>query len=147
MTVAERKNGQNYAGDVNLPAPKIVYRTIRQVFPTCRIFREMPPDAERIKTDKGMDFTNMVIFCKKSSTEPLTFRRPQAADYLHSSARREFLGLSHEVAEEDMMGGSEGAGIMRSNETGKVAKWHAKSAMGHWSLMRTAIPAFVWERW
>ncbi|KAG5950010.1 hypothetical protein E4U53_005565 [Claviceps sorghi] len=135
----------NYAGDVNLPASKIVYRTIKQVFPTCRIFREAPPDPESIKTNGGMDFTNMVIFCNKSPTEPLRFRRPTVADYLQSSARREFLGLSHEVAEADMLG--EGDDIMRRNETDKLAKWHDKSAMGHWTLMRTAIPAFVWEKW
>ncbi|KAG5978892.1 hypothetical protein E4U55_005804 [Claviceps digitariae] len=135
----------NYAGDLNLPAPKIVYRTIKQVFPTCRIFREMPPDVESIQTNGGMDFTNMVIFCIKSPTGLLRFRRPTAADYLQSSAREEFLELSHEVAEGDMLG--EGADIMRRNETDKVARWHDKSAMGHWRLMRTAIPAFVWERW
>lgn len=135
---------QNYAGDLNLPAPKIIYRTIKHVFPTCRIFREMPPDVESIQI-KGMDFTNMVIFCKKSPAEALTFRRPTVADYLQSSARQEFLGLTHEVSEADMLG--DGADIMRSNETDKVAKWHEKSAMGHWGLMRSAIPAFVWERW
>jgi hypothetical protein len=45
---------------VALPAPKMIYRTIKQVFPTCRIFREMPPDVEAIK-EKGMDFTNKVF--------------------------------------------------------------------------------------
>ncbi|KAG6010927.1 hypothetical protein E4U21_002597 [Claviceps maximensis] len=135
----------NYAGDISVPAPKIVYRTIKQVFPTCRIFREAPPDLESIKTDKGMDFTNMVIFCNKSPSEALRFRRPTAADCLQSSARQEFLLLSHEVDEGDMLG--EGADVMRRNETFKVAKWHDKSALGHWSLMRSTIPAFVWEKW
>lgn len=134
----------NYAGDLNLPAPKIIYRTIKQVFPICRIFREMPPDVESIKT-KGMDFTNMVIFCRKSPTAALTFRPPTVEDCLQSAARQEFLILSHEVPEGDML--DEGADIMRSNETDKVAKWHVQSAMGHWGLMRTSIPAFVWERW
>ncbi|KAG6198281.1 hypothetical protein E4U10_007081 [Claviceps purpurea] len=136
----------NYAGDLSLPAPKIIYRTIKQVFPTCRIFRETPPDAENIKANKGMDFTNVVVFCKKSPpTEPLTFRRPTLADYLQSSARQEYLGLSHEVPESDLLG--EGDDIMRRNETDKVARWHDQSAMGHWGLMRIVIPAFVWEKW
>lgn len=144
--IATNRKIQNYAGDLSLPAPKIIYRTIKQVFPTCRIFRETPPDAESIKANKGMDFTNVVIFCKKSPpTEPLTFRHPTLADYLQSSARQEYLGLSHEVPESDMLG--EGDDIMRRNETGKVARWHDQSAMGHWGLMRIVIPAFVWEKW
>ncbi|KAK2603516.1 hypothetical protein QQS21_004285 [Conoideocrella luteorostrata] len=134
----------NYAGDLALPAPKIIYRTIKQVFPSCRIFREMPPDTEAIRT-KGMDFTNMVIFCKKSADTALTFRRPTTQDFLQSSARQEFLNLKNEVPEADMLG--EGDDIMRKNETAKLAKWHEKSALGHWGLMRTAIPAIVWERW
>ncbi|KIE03720.1 spermine/spermidine synthase, partial [Metarhizium majus ARSEF 297] len=135
----------NYAGDLTLPPPKVIYRTIKQVFPTCRIFREMPPDAEALKT-KGMDFTNMVIFCKKSDSSPLSFRRPTTKDFLQSPARREFLGLPNEIPETAMLiGGDEG--ILRKNETAKLAKWHETSALGHWSLMRTSIPALVWEKW
>lgn len=136
---------QNYAGDLTLPPPKVIYRTIKQVFPTCRIFREMPPDAESLKT-KGMDFTNMVIFCKKSDSSPLSFRRPTTKDFLQSPARREFLDLPNEIPETAMLiGGDEG--VLRKNETAKLAKWHETSALGHWSLMRTSIPALVWERW
>ncbi|EFY91293.1 spermine/spermidine synthase [Metarhizium acridum CQMa 102] len=135
----------NYAGDLALPPPKVIYRTIKQVFPTCRIFREMPPDTESIKT-KGIDFTNMVIFCKKSDGSPLSFRRPTTKDFLQSPARQEFLGLPNEMPETAMLiGGDEG--ILRKNETAKLAKWHETSALGHWSLMRTAIPALVWEKW
>ncbi|TWU73036.1 hypothetical protein ED733_001734 [Metarhizium rileyi] len=135
----------NYAGDLSLPPPKIIYRTIKQVFPTCRIFREMPPDTETINS-KGMDFTNMVIFCRKSDELPLTFRRPTAKDFLQSPAREEFLGLPNEIPESAMLVG-EDEGILRKNETDKLAKWHETSALGHWSLMRAAIPAMVWERW
>lgn len=104
----------------------------------------MPPDVEIIKS-KGMDFTNMVIFCKKSSDTALTFRRPTAKDFLQSSARQEFLDLKNEIDETAMLVGNDG--IMRKNETEKLAKWHQESAMGHWTLMRSAIPAMIWERW
>ncbi|PNY27625.1 Polyamine aminopropyltransferase, partial [Tolypocladium capitatum] len=133
----------NYAGDLALPAPKIIYRTIKQVFATCRIFREMPPDAESIK-DKGTDFTNMVIFCKKSAT-PLKFRAPTTKDYLQSSAREEFLHLKNEIPQATFLSGD--ATILRSNDTSVVARWHEQSAMGHWAVMRTALPAKVWEQW
>jgi hypothetical protein len=123
----------------------MIYRTIKQVFPTCRIFREMPPDVEAIK-EKGMDFTNMVIFCKKSGDTPLGFRHPTDKDMLQSSARREFLYLKNEIPETAMLVGDD-EDILRRNETEKLVKWHEKSALGHWALMRIAIPAMVWERW
>ncbi|KHN99112.1 spermine/spermidine synthase [Metarhizium album ARSEF 1941] len=135
----------NYAGDLTLPSSKVIYRTIKQVFPTCRIFREMPPDMEAVKTT-GLDFTNMVIFCKKTDDSPLSFRRPTAKDFLQSPAREEFLPLPNEIPETDMLLG-EDEGILTRNETSKLAKWHETSAIGHWSLMRLAIPAMVWERW
>ncbi|GAO16302.1 hypothetical protein UVI_02016890 [Ustilaginoidea virens] len=134
----------NYAGDLSLPAPKVIYRTIKQVFPTCRVFRETPPDVEAIKSN-GADFTNMVVFCKNSVDSPLTFRRPTPKDYLESSARREFLQLTNEVPEAEILGGNQE--LVRRNGTEKVAKWSVKSALGHWALMRTAVPAKVWERW
>ncbi|KND88209.1 Polyamine aminopropyltransferase [Tolypocladium ophioglossoides CBS 100239] len=134
----------NYAGDLTLPAPKIIYRTIKQVFPTCRIFREMPPDAQAIK-DKGADFTNMVIFCKKSAA-PLKFRAPTTKDYLQSSAREDFLHLKNEIPQAEFLSGDD-ATILRGNDTSVVAKWHEQSAMGHWAVMRTALPAKVWEQW
>ncbi|POR34404.1 Polyamine aminopropyltransferase [Tolypocladium paradoxum] len=134
----------NYAGDLALPAPGIIYRTVKQVFPTCRIFREMPPDAEAIK-EKGTDFTNMVIFCTRSAM-PLTFRAPTTEDYLQSSAREEFLHLSNEIPQAEFLSGGD-ATILRKNDTSAVVKWHEQSAMGHWAVMRTALPAMVWEQW
>lgn len=104
----------------------------------------MPPDAEAIK-DKGADFANMVIFCKKSPTT-LTFRAPTTKDYLQSSARQEFLHLNNEIPEAEFLSGDD-ATILRKNDTSVVAKWHEQSALGHWAVMRTALPAKVWEQW
>jgi hypothetical protein len=136
---------QNYAGDFLLPPPKMVVQTIREVFPSCRVFRESErPTEEKLKQD-GQDFTNMVIFCKKSSG-PLTFREPVSADYLGSRARQAFLMPQEEVKDGDFRS-DEDLGLLTFNETEKLEKWHDKGALGHWDVMRLVLPAQVWEMW
>ncbi|PHH81057.1 hypothetical protein CDD82_1363 [Ophiocordyceps australis] len=135
----------NYAGDLALPPPGIILRTIKQVFTTCRVFREMPPDAKAIQ-EKGTDFTNMVIFCSKDAEAPLRFRKPETGDLLNSHARKQFLHLQNEVSQAEVLAGSD-EGILRRNDTTSVEKWHQQSALGHWAIMRTAVPALVWEQW
>ncbi|KAM4063066.1 spermine/spermidine synthase domain-containing protein [Hirsutella rhossiliensis] len=134
----------NYAGDLALPAPGIVFRTIKHVFPTCRIFREVPRDDVALK-EVGVDFANMVIFCTKTSS-PLTFRMPTQADHLQSAIRQEFLRLQHEIPQTELLSGDD-ASILRKNDTGALVAWHEQSALGHWAIMRTVLPAWVWERW
>ncbi|UNI18234.1 hypothetical protein JDV02_004513 [Purpureocillium takamizusanense] len=134
----------NYAGDLSLPTPKLIYRTIKHVFPTCRIFRESPVDAEAAK-GHAPDFTNLVIFCKKTAG-PLRFRAPTARDLLRSPAREEFLALKHEVAQDVLLSG-EDASVLSRNDTSAVVKWHETSALGHWAIMRNALPDMVWEQW
>jgi hypothetical protein len=38
-------------------------------------------------------------------------------------------------------------GVMRESETSNVTEWHKTSAAGHWAVMRTVLPASIWERW
>ncbi|PFH62384.1 hypothetical protein XA68_13823 [Ophiocordyceps unilateralis] len=136
----------NYAGDLALPAPTVIFRTIKRVFPTCRVFREVPPDAKAIELD-GADFANMVIFCTKSNA-PLTFRRPTQADHLESATRKQFLNLDHEMLESEFLSRDEDeTTILRRNDTSAVEKWHEQGALGHWAIMRRMLPASVWERW
>lgn len=158
---------QNYAGDFTLPPPKIVVHTIRQVFPSCRIYRENPRDDAEVARE-GRDFTNMVIFCVKSSSGGLlTFRDVRPADFLQSKTRPHFLPPRHEVRDEDYFAttGEEGgkAGgkekgereegevevvpILRRNDTKALESYHETSALGHWVVMRTVVPDFVWENW
>lgn len=129
-------------------------RTITDVFPSCRVFRESPPAADLREGDP--DFTNMVIFCKKTEGE-LTFRRAGEPDFLQTHSRRQYLQPQHEVGlgafladrsdPADRRSRDEGAGILRGNETEKLAQWHTASAMGHWGIMRTVLPDRVWEQW
>jgi hypothetical protein len=128
-----------------LPPPKIVVDTIRHVFPSCRIFRESEsPSEEKIKEDV-QDFTNMVIFCKKTAGS-LSFRKPVPADYLGSRARQAFLMPQNEVQDSGFRS-SEDLGLLTFNATEKLGKWHDQSALGHWDVMRLVLPAQVWEMW
>lgn len=117
--------------------------TIKEVFPSCRVFREgEPPSAETVE-ETGRDFDNVIVFCTKTD-EKVTFREPKEADYLQSLARRAFLLPKHEVDESAF---SADVGILRVNETEKLAEWHDQSALGHWAVMRTVVPNYIWQNW
>ncbi|KAK0628920.1 S-adenosyl-L-methionine-dependent methyltransferase [Bombardia bombarda] len=122
----------------------VIAITIRQVFPSCRIFREHPRDPAEV-AKHGQDFTNMVIFCTKQP-RAISFRPPAAADLLNSPSRDAFLLPKHEVTDDDFVAGEDGD-VLRRNDTAKLVKWHETSALGHWTVMRTVLPAVVWEGW
>ncbi|KAH8665826.1 spermine/spermidine synthase family protein-like protein [Tricladium varicosporioides] len=136
----------NYAGDLTLPPPRIIVSTIRSIFPSCRIFRESAPDHDKIETD-SRDFTNMVIFCTKSASQPVKFRAPNEKDFLGSRARKMFLVPRHEV-EGSVLEEREGdGGVLWKNGTERFQGWQEQSALGHWAVMRTVLPEWVWEMW
>lgn len=94
----------------------------------------------------GSDFTNVVIFCKKESGS-LDFRDATAADMLGTYARQEFLQPKYEVKEDGFLASPDEVGILRANDTDVVRRSHKTSALGHWKIMRTILPAAVWEKW
>jgi hypothetical protein len=112
---------------------------------------------EKLAEEKR-DFTNMVIFCTNSASpsSTISFRKPTEKDFLGSRARRAFLLPKHEVTEEMLKMGVDGTevvekegegGILRSNETERFVAWQQQSALGHWAVMRTVLPGWVWEEW
>ena len=117
--------------------------TILHVFPKCRLFREMPAS-----TPLGAeDFTNLVIFCVKS-TRPITFRQPVESDFLASSARRQHLMPQHEVDKRfyrRILGGN--GSVIRRGQTKELESSQMRSAIGHWYVMRSVLPDVVWENW
>ncbi|KAH8701819.1 spermine/spermidine synthase family protein [Talaromyces proteolyticus] len=134
----------NYAGDLSLPSAGLVVRTIRSVFPLCRIFRENGSD----KSDSDpLGFTNMVIFCKKTSKEPLNFRAPQPNDYLGSKSRKAYMYPQHEINPNIFGAGDTDTNqqVLQIGKTELLKKYHTQSAIGHWKIMRTVLPAKVWE--
>ncbi|PTB64607.1 S-adenosyl-L-methionine-dependent methyltransferase [Trichoderma citrinoviride] len=136
----------NYAGDLMLPTSKTIVRTIMKNFPTCRLFRENPPD-KRAVAETGTDFTNLIIFCRK--VDKLTFRDPVPGDYLNSPSRQSFLTPQHEISPRDLfaIGKDEEGSVLYRNGTDKASEGQQANAAGHWAVMRTALPARFWENW
>jgi hypothetical protein len=123
----------------------MVVRTIMEVFPSCRIFREAPRPTDEEVAKQGKDFTNMVIFCTKTGPE-LDFRTATPSDFLDSRAREAFLVPANEVEVGEFTSG-EDFGFLTANNTQKLEKWHEKSATGHWEVMRIVLPGSLWESW
>lgn len=120
-------------------------RTIKEVFPSCRIFRESPgPSAEKLAED-GRDFDNVVVFCRKTA-DKITFRPLVEADFLQSRARVHYLMPKNEVSESAFLT-SDDIKIVQKNDTGTLTKYHDKTALGHWAVMRDVIPKNIWENW
>ncbi|KAI0392268.1 spermine/spermidine synthase [Xylariaceae sp. FL0594] len=135
----------NYAGDFTLPPLSIVVNTILDIFPSCRIFRENEAPSKETVGESGHDFDNVMIFCTKTN-DKITFRRPVEADYLRSISRKQFLVPKHEVPL-SAFSPREQVGVLRVNETNKLAKWHDQSALRHWEVMRTVMPGKIWNQW
>lgn len=130
----------NYAGDLATAPASLIYRTITSVFSSCRVFREV----EAPSTDSAeVDFTNMVFFCTKTS-KPIEFRKPVESDFLGSGARQEHLLPKYEIPSAKFRHGGH---VLTTRNTKELEKWQVKSAIGHWKLMRTVMPAAVWENW
>ncbi|EAS31307.3 spermine/spermidine synthase [Coccidioides immitis RS] len=132
----------NYAGDLTLPSAGLIVRTILAAFPSCRVFREGQPTA-----GPAGDFTNMVIFCTKTESA-LEFREPITSDYLGSMSRESYMFPKFEIEKDTFKNAGSGhPDILDKNQIGQLQKWHSQSAIGHWKIMRTVLPAAVWEKW
>ncbi|KAL8948343.1 MAG: hypothetical protein Q9222_005464 [Ikaeria aurantiellina] len=125
----------NYAGDLRLPSAFLVIKTVLAVFPSCRLFREEAAPAEPSTTD----FTNLVMFCQKVAG-PFTFRKPVKADFLGSQARQHHLLPQHEVDQQLYAECCEQR-FVRKNNTQDLNKAQLHSALGHWKVMRSVLPA------
>ncbi|KAI1871276.1 uncharacterized protein JN550_004721 [Neoarthrinium moseri] len=135
----------NYAGDFSLPPLSTVMHTIREVFPSCRIFRESPTPSEQKVDEQGRDFDNVVVFCRKVD-DKIVFRPIVEGDLLQSRARAHYLMPKNEVPESAFLTGDD-VGIVRQNDTQTLAKYHDQTALGHWAVMREVLPKKVWENW
>ena len=90
------------------------------------------------------DMANMVIFCRKTK-EPFDFRQPVEADFLGSSARKEFLFPRFEVFASDFM--NRAGEILTESSIKRLRASQRHNARTHWHFMRQVIPAKVWETW
>lgn len=146
MVYTETNYSKNYAGDISLPGAGVVIRTIKAVFPECRIFRENDGSEE---PDEALGFINMVVFCKKSRASPLAFRQPNEMDYLGSQARKSYMYPRREIDSRvfDIANDSTDKGILETGKTSVLERTHVTNAIGHWNIMRKVLPAQVWENY
>jgi hypothetical protein len=115
------------------------------VFPSCRVFRESPAPSEDKLQDDGRDFDNVVVFCRKTA-DKITFRPLVEGDLLQSRARAHYLMPKNEVPESAFTKFDD-IKIVRQNDTETLAKYHDRTALGHWAVMRDVIPKKIWENW
>ncbi|KAF1838438.1 S-adenosyl-L-methionine-dependent methyltransferase [Decorospora gaudefroyi] len=140
----------NYAGDLSLGSTRLVLNTIHAVFPACRLFRDTAkPDTH---ADGDADFINMVIFCVKhdhgQGNRAVRFRDAVQEDFLGSLARKNFLMPQDELEVRFAFRPVEKGGkVMGRADVGELEKWHKEGAVSHWRIMRTVLPAGVWEMW
>ncbi|KAL1957726.1 hypothetical protein VTO42DRAFT_5569 [Malbranchea cinnamomea] len=133
----------NYAGDLSLPSAGQVIRTVLSTFTSCRIFRE---SEQSTNTDEG-DFTNTVIFCKKTHG-PLKFRKPVKADFLGCRSREAYLLPKYEIDPAVFENsGDESQSVLQAEKSSQLQAWQFKGAVGHWHIMRGVLPPVVWENW
>lgn len=137
----------NYAGDLALGSTKLVLNTIHAVFPACRLFRDTPAPDEHKEGDS--DFINMVIFCVKNDRgkgkKAVGFRKATSKDWLGSIARRNFLQPREDY--EVIFKYEMGAPVMGRADVGELEAYHEEGAVSHWKIMRSVLPAGVWEMW
>ncbi|KAI6858436.1 spermine/spermidine synthase [Hortaea werneckii] len=142
--------GLNYAGDLSTPLTNLVLNTIHGAFDgQCKIFRDAPPKDTSNDAESKEDFLNMLIFCRNTPGS-ITFRQPTSKDFLGSKSRAHYLLPRSEW--EIGFPTSEDAGVPAGQvlQAGDERKWkkeQEESAIRHWNIMRTVLPAKVWEMW
>ncbi|KAH8726487.1 S-adenosyl-L-methionine-dependent methyltransferase [Phaeosphaeriaceae sp. PMI808] len=140
----------NYAGDLTLGSTRLVLNTIHAIFPACRLFRDSPAP-EKLQPGEP-DFINMVIFCVKNDNglgkSGIVFRDPEAADFLGSIARQNYLKPKDELeVKYQFVSTKKGGRTMGRADVGELEKFHKEGAVSHWRIMRSVIPEGVWEMW
>lgn len=119
---------------------------MKSVFPACRFYRE---DAAPDKSEKpASDWTNMVMFCRKSK-DYFSFREAVDADFLGSQTRRYELQPKHEI-NAALLDGKSNDGFPEISRRGNIKfieALHQNSAVGHWKIMRTVLPDVIWQNW
>lgn len=135
---------ENYAGDLLLTSASLVVHTVKSTFPNCRLFRD---DAASLKAEATTDdFTNMVMFCRKTIGD-FNFRDPVEADCLGSQARRYYLLPQHEIQADYFKGRDGEITTLKRGQTQVLEAYEAQSAARHWKIMRTVLPDVIWEAW
>lgn len=90
----------------------------------------------------------MVLFCKASSSTPVTFREPVRADFLGSGSRQEYMIPKIEIPLDTVEKADiSDSDTLRWKKRSKLIAAQRESAVGHWKVMRTVLPPKIWELW
>lgn len=87
------------------------------------------------------------MFCTQPTAAPYHFRAPTKADFLDSLARERYLAPRYEIDLHKYWTDVEPAALLTRANIGLLEGWQRKSAVGHWAVIRTVVPAGVWENY
>lgn len=130
----------NYAGQIDDPLTRLVLNTIDMTFDRqCEIYGDDPPANEN-----QASFNNFIVFCRNTAG-PIRFRKPTAADFQDSLIRKDHLLPKPAQRIEFPARAHQSEAVLDSKDLLKWRKSQAESAKRHWQVMRTVLPAAVWE--
>lgn len=130
----------NYAGDLHHPLTALVLNTLDLAFDRqCEIYGDDPP--QRHET---ISFNNFVVFCR-NTPGPLAFREPTEADFQGSLIRKEHLVPKAAQRIDFPARAEQSKDLLVDRDLRKWHKAQVDNAMRHWQVMRTVLPARVWE--
>lgn len=55
--------------------------------------------------------------------------------------------LAEEFGTREEVESEHGGLLYKEKARERFEGWHASSALGHWGVMRTVLPPWVWESW
>ena len=136
----------NYAGDLGKKPTQLVLNTILSVFPTCRVFRDQPPEKDKDNEAVG-EFINMILFCRKKPNGGLRFRAGTPDDWRGSLSRKALLPPPKHLEIGFPKNIGKGGEVLKRGGEAELEKYHRDAAKHHWKIMRTVLPDAIWENW
>ncbi|WVO22090.1 uncharacterized protein IAS62_003415 [Cryptococcus decagattii] len=134
----------NFVGLKKSKASKAVLVTLTSVFPQCRAF------GDGFENNQGPnDITNMVVFCTKTHSPILTFRRPRSSDVHRSPLRSHVFStflpneiqLDSIISEEDYR---DPLMTLRRGHTERLDYWQKETAIATWRAMQKILTPEMW---
>ncbi|KAE8537907.1 hypothetical protein D1P53_005968 [Cryptococcus gattii VGV] len=134
----------NFVGLKKSKASKAVLVTLTSVFPQCRAF------GDGFENNQGPnDITNMVVFCTKTHSPILTFRRPRPSDVHRSPLRSHVFStflpneiqLDSIISEEDY---NDSLMTLRRGHTESLDYWQKETAIATWRAMQKILTPEMW---
>ncbi|OXB39897.1 hypothetical protein J007_00319 [Cryptococcus neoformans] len=134
----------NFVGLKMSKASKAVLVTLTSVFPQCRAFG----DGYEINQGPN-DITNMVVFCTKTHSPILTFRRPRPSDVHRSPLRSHVFStfLPNEIQLDSIISEEDYHDVfmtLRRGHTARLDYWQKETAIATWRAMQKILTPEMW---